>query len=185
VVTDALGCYDQKSIQVVVSENPVAAFHGEDTLVVAAGYILHAGEGLASYHWNTGEITESIIINQEGWYWIEMVSKGDCFGIDSIYIRIPVDCIFIPNAFTPDGDGLNDTFNAISRCPLFDYHLLIFNRWGEKLFESHDISSGWDGKKNGKLCPGDAYVYMISYTVLESQNKESKEVKYGIFVLLK
>jgi gliding motility-associated-like protein len=114
-----------------------------------------------------------------------MVSKGDCFGIDSIYIRIPVDCIFIPNAFTPDGDGLNDTFNAISRCPLFDYHLLIFNRWGEKLFESHDISSGWDGKKNGKLCPGDAYVYMISYTVLESQNKESKEVKYGIFVLLK
>jgi gliding motility-associated-like protein len=186
VVTDSKGCKDQKSVLLTVSENPVAEFHGSDTLTVPPGYVLEAGEGLAAYLWNTGDITENIIITQEGLYRVEMWSFADCYGIDSVYIRmVPPECLYIPNAFTPNGDGLNDTFKAYTICPILYYRLLIYNRWGEKLFESNDINEGWDGTKDGKPCPGDAYVYMISYKVQESLGGEAKYVKYGVLVLLK
>ncbi len=57
--------------------------------------------------------------------------------------------------------------------------MLIFNRWGEKLFESDDISIGWDGTKNGVPCPGDAYVYKISYKSGALTGMEKEKVKAG------
>jgi gliding motility-associated-like protein len=186
LVTDALGCTDQESVYLSVSAIPVAAFHGSDTLTVPRGFILEAGSGMASYLWNTGAITESIKIIAEGMYIVELESWAGCIGIDSVYILFaPPECFYIPNAFTPNGDGLNDIFKPVTFCPVTDYHMLIYNRWGEKLFESNDISTGWDGRKNGNLCPGDTYVYMISYKVEETQGAAAKNVKYGIVLLLK
>ncbi len=186
IATDAMYCKDIESMMVVVSENPVAAFHGMDTLVVAPGYILSAGTGLASYLWNTGETTESIEITGEGWYWVEMLSQADCWGLDSVYIKLePPECMFIPNAFTPNGDGLNDTFKPVSICPITSFKMVIYNRWGEKLYETNDISSGWDGTKNGVQCPGDAYVFMITYKTLEENGVEERHLSYGVLILLK
>jgi gliding motility-associated-like protein len=167
-VIDSMGCSDQKTIRLIVSENPVAAFHGTDTLRVPEGHIVDAGYGMASYLWNTGETTESITVSAEGWVRVEMITHVGCYGIDSVYIvilteEIPAECLFIPNAFTPDNDGMNDTFKAYSACEISFFRMQIYTRWGEKLFESADISTGWDGKKNGELCPGDVYVYKISY----------------------
>ncbi len=68
LATDRVGCTDQKSIELIVSENPVAAFHGTDTLEMHAGDILDAGAGMASYEWSTGDTTESIVIQAEGMY---------------------------------------------------------------------------------------------------------------------
>jgi gliding motility-associated-like protein len=185
LATDTMGCTDQKTIRLVVNENPVAAFHGSDTLTVQPGYILEAGTGMASYLWNTGDTTESITINTEGWYIVEMMSQAGCSGIDSVYILLIQACLDYPNAFTPNGDGLNDVFQAVSICPITYFRMLIFNRWGEKLFESHDISIGWDGKKNGVPCPGDTYVFTISYIIELDSGTEVKNEVAGIVVLLK
>lgn len=186
LVTDAMGCSDEKAVTLQVFENPVALFHGIDTLVVEPGYILEAGSGMAYYLWNTGGTTDYIVIDTAGMYVVEMISMADCYGIDSVYIKlVPPQCMFIPNAFTPNGDGLNDTFKPASACPVIYYRMMIFNRWGEKLFETGDISEGWDGGKNGKPCPGDAYVYMISYKVLEANGATEENVAAGIVLLLK
>jgi len=186
LVTDAMGCTDQQTITLQVFENPVALFHGQDTIVVDPGYILEAGEGHASYLWNTGEKNDYIVIDTAGMYWVEMISGAGCYGIDSIYMKlVPPQCMFIPNAFTPNGDGLNDVFQAISACPVTYYKMYIYNRWGEKLFESNDISIGWDGTKNGVPCPGDAYVYLITYRVLENLGVEAQHTAAGILVLLR
>jgi gliding motility-associated-like protein len=163
-----MGCTSEKTIELVVNENPVAAFHGTDTLVVPPGYILDAGSGLAHYKWNTGETTQSIEVIKDGSYRVDMETVAGCVGVDSVYIviseEILSDCLFIPNAFTPNNDGLNDTFKAVSRCPSLSYfRMQIFNRWGEMLYESDDIGKGWDGRKNGTPCPGDVYVYRIVY----------------------
>ena len=117
LATDAMHCTDQKTIHIEVSENPVAAFHGMDTLEMHVGDVLDAGAGMASYKWNTGDTTESIVIQSEGMYSVEMESLFGCTGRDSIYIKltsdeIPSNYIFIPNAFSPDGDGLNDIFHG-------------------------------------------------------------------------
>jgi gliding motility-associated-like protein len=169
----ALAATDQKSIELIVSENPVAAFHGTDTLEMQAGDVLDAGSGMASYKWNTGDTTESIIIPSVGMYKVEMESPVGCLGSDSVYVKliseeIPDFEIYVPNAFSPNGDGINDIFQIKFPHSTFNIQhstLSIFNRWGEEIFQSDDIHQGWDGKKNGKDCPGGVYVYKIVFAV--------------------
>jgi gliding motility-associated-like protein len=171
LATDRVGCTDQKSIELIVSENPVAAFHGTDTLEMQAGDLLDAGTGLSSYLWNTGDSTESIVINAEGMYKIEMESQVGCLGSDSVYVKltseeIPETHLFIPNAFTPDGDGVNDTFLALyNGNDISHFTMEVYDRWGGRIFRSDNILTGWDGKKNGKDCPGGVYVYKIVFSV--------------------
>ena len=173
LATDIMGCTDQKTVQLEVSLIPVAAFHGTDTLEVGSGYILDAGAGLAHYLWNTGDTTESIKIKAEGMYSVGMESLSGCVGMDSIYLKIkaeeiPSNFFYIPNAFTPDGDGNNDIFKPVPINPelsIVNCQLSIFDRWGGKVFSSDDFPIGWDGKKNGEPCPGGVYVYKIVFAV--------------------
>ena len=171
LATDRVGCTDQKSIELIVSENPVAAFHGTDTLKLQTGDVLDAGAGLLSYLWNTGDTTESLVINSEGMYTVELESPVGCLGSDSVYVKlvseeIPEFEIYIPNAFSPNGDGVNDFFQVWSNgLPIFKFQISIFDRWGGEVFSSSGIDNGWDGKKNGKDCPGGVYVYKIVYSV--------------------
>jgi gliding motility-associated-like protein len=68
--------------------------------------------------------------------------------------------LFVPNAFTPTSDGNNEYFLAVGD-GIISYKMIIFNRWGELLFESNDINKGWDGKFQGVLCPSGVYTYFI------------------------
>ncbi len=182
LVTDNVGCTDQKSIEMIVSENPVAAFHGTDTLAMHAGDFLDAGAGLSSYLWNTGDSTESIIINAEGMYKVEMESPVGCLGSDSVYVKlvseeIPDFNIYIPNAFSPNGDGINDIFQIKFPNSTFNIQhstLSIFDRWGGHVAETDGLINGWDGKKNGKDCPGGVYVYKIVFSVDGVQGNQEK-----------
>lgn len=74
---------------------------------------------------------------------------------------VPAAIIHIPNAFTPNGDGLNDTFGGLGE-GLTEYNLQIFNRWGNLIFESNDMKNQWDGNYNNKLAPIGVYVYKIN-----------------------
>ena len=174
LATDRVGCTDQKSIELIVSDNPVAAFHSIDTLEMYAGDVLDAGAGMASYRWNTGDSTNSVVVDNQGVYWLEMTSQAGCVGSDSVYVKIKEDekppepnaNIFVPNAFSPNGDGINDLFvMKYDGLSIVDFRISIFDRWGEEIFQSDDISRGWDGKKNGKDCPGGVYVYKIVFSV--------------------
>jgi gliding motility-associated-like protein len=69
---------------------------------------------------------------------------------------------FVPNTFTPNGDGLNDVFIP-AIMGVSDYHLMIFDRWGELIFETYDVNTGWDGRYKGNKCQEDVYVWKIEY----------------------
>ncbi|HOX76904.1 MAG TPA: gliding motility-associated C-terminal domain-containing protein [Bacteroidales bacterium] len=171
LATDRVGCTDQKSIELIVSDVPVAAFHGTDTLEMHTDDVLDAGAGLSSYRWNTGDSTQSININAEGMYTVEMESPVGCLGSDSVYVKltteeIPEFNLYVPNAFTPDGDGVNDTFLALyNGNDISHFTMEVYDRWGGRIFRSENILVGWDGKKNGKECPGGVYVYKIVFSV--------------------
>lgn len=81
--------------------------------------------------------------------------------------------VFIPNAFSPNGDGLNDDW-LVSISYIQDFSLFIFDRWGEKVFESNNLYDRWKGTmfNNGKPLKSDHYVYRILYTELNGKNKE-------------
>ena len=68
----------------------------------------------------------------------------------------------IPNAFTPNGDGKNDRFGPIINCNVTSYHLMIFNRWGQMVFDTVDANDKWDG--NFKGVPADVGDYFYSLT---------------------
>ena len=69
--------------------------------------------------------------------------------------------LFVPNSFTPNGDGINDIFLP-KGIFVSAYNVQIFNRWGEKVFESDDINRGWDGRFKGEVCPLGVYYYHLS-----------------------
>jgi gliding motility-associated-like protein len=94
---------------------------------------------------------------------------------DTAYATVFVEgmtTIFVPNAFTPDGDGLNEYFRPVAY-DVSNFEFLIFNRWGEIIFQTNDPNNpGWNGtRKDGKICPIDVYVYQVNYRDWEGMDR--------------
>ncbi len=120
-----------------------------------------------NYHqlWNTGDTTESLKVVHPGMY--SLTVRTEPLGCsNTATIEITKDCyIDIPNAFTPNGDGVNDYFfpKQLSAQKITQFKMKIFNRWGELIFETNKKDSrGWDGQFNGKPQPEGTYVYIIN-----------------------
>ncbi len=114
--------------------------------------------------WNTGDTTESIKVTSPGIYSLTVRTEpAGCSATE--YITIHKDCyIDIPNAFTPNGDGINDYFfpRQLLSKSVVRFHVQIFNRWGELLFETIQADGhGWDGRWKGKAQPSGVYLYRI------------------------
>ncbi len=84
----------------------------------------------------------------------------------------------IPNIFTPNEDGLNDYFTIGYNFPPDNYKITIFNRWGNSVFETHDILYSWDGRIAGEYCKSGVYYYVIQYL----DNNKMKIIKGTVHV---
>lgn len=73
---------------------------------------------------------------------------------------VPYMSIYIPNSFTPNGDGLNDTFGAYGEA-IKDFKMQVYNRWGQMIFESNNVNNQWDGTHLGEKVPMGSYVYKV------------------------
>jgi len=102
-------------------------------------------------------------------YTIAAVSDSGCTANASILITvIPQHQLYIPNAFTPNNDGVNDTWEAFGNKKVWIYlSVEVFDRWGEKVFESNDIDFSWDGKYRGTPEEPGIYVYVFKVTFLD------------------
>lgn len=101
------------------------------------------------------------------------------YDLNISFVNIDAACpcdVYIPNAMTPDGDGLNDLLQIFPTCPISDFKLEIYNRWGEMIFESTDISNKWNGGIDGYYQESDIYYYHMFYRWGETFN-ESLEVQ--------
>jgi gliding motility-associated-like protein len=130
---------------------------------------------------NNNEIV--IYAPKEGTYNISAYYNNKyCKSDLSFYVIKIVNCLesylWFPNAFTPDGDGLNDIFE-IKFLFIKDYNLKIYNRWGEILFE--DKTNKWNGYYSGKVVPDGVYVYVFTYTDYDGKFKQ----KFGRITVLK
>jgi gliding motility-associated-like protein len=139
---------------------------GSDTAICSGltGSILLTNNfpATGSYLWNTGETTNSILVNTPNHYWLQ-VSNGNCATTDSVWVKN--DCyINIPNSFSPNNDGLNDYFipREILSSGLLLFKMSIYNRWGEKIYYTDKIDGkGWDGKYNNKPQESGVYIYSM------------------------
>ena len=147
---------------VCAEEAPIASFMPSASVISEMNPIvnfINTTTGAVNYVWNFGDNTPtSILVNPShdyssdpiGNYIVTLIAYSPAGCVDTAYstIQIYEDLIFyVPNTFTPDNDDYNPTFQPIFTAGYdpYDYTLLIFNRWGEIVFESHNTEIGWDG----------------------------------------
>lgn len=185
-VTFTNGCSNSNTIQnyIDVHPNPVASFKSnplkpDENDPEVEFYDLSEGN-IAMWSWTfhdrnfdgilggANEQDPIFVYPDSGYYPVELLVTTDhgCQDDTIDYIQIfPVPSIFIPNAFTPGGDGLNDFFTAQGE-NILEFQMMIFDRWGEVIFVTEDIEKGWDGKFNGNLVEQEVYVYKIDYELV-------------------
>jgi gliding motility-associated-like protein len=146
------------------------------------------GENLSNYTWyvsanipiynNTGYQADTkstnYLFDKAGTYAIALVVKNTLGCVDTAIksIRVEPDFnIYMPNSFTPNEDDRNETFHA-KGTGIKTFKLNIFNRWGELVFESNDITKGWDGSFKGQPCQSDVYVWKLRATDVNGKPRE-------------
>ncbi len=184
-VQDTANCTEAKQTEILVIPSPQISFNEYDTLWAEQGYVLDAGSEGEYYIWNTGSTSSAIIIDTSGEYSVQVTSEDGCKSTDSVYVLWDTDPFILPNAFTPNGDGLNDTYGVVARYDYAKlYSLSIYNRWGQKIFESADINTKWDGTYKGTPCMAGSYIVRISYREYESLIPLTK-VQQGTMMLVR
>ncbi len=139
---------------------------GPDTVICKQlPLLIGARNDSFKYAWNTGDSLCCIQPQTSGLY---ILSATNACGTVYDSIRVNLlncwkECLWIPDAFTPNGDGKNDKFHLIERCPLSEYYIRIFNRWGELVFLSDNINYSWDAIQMGKPVEPGTYYYMIEF----------------------
>ena len=170
-VTDANGCVISATGS--VAEPPPLNVVLDLYMEVYAGDSVYlspqvsGGSGSYLYEWTPGEtVTCSTCLSTYAWperntrYEILVTDANGCTAEADALIEI-INTFFIPNTFTPDGDGFNEVF-AASSTKVKDFEMYIFDRWGEVVFHSTDIGTGWDGFFRGSPAKQDVYVYKIN-----------------------
>jgi gliding motility-associated-like protein len=140
------------------------------TLCNVEKYTLDAGPAGVTYLWSTGETSQKIDIKVAGKYWIVM-NTSLCILSDTIIVdgSLGSGVLWFPNSFTPNGDLLNDFF-TVKGLDITYFQMMIFNRWGDLIFETEKLDSGWNGMRNGKLVELDVYVWKVKYKTLCDKN---------------
>ncbi len=148
------------------------AFAGNDTIAAASQPVQLNASGGISYEWiSGGGLSNYFIANpiatisQTTQYIVKAFTPQGCISYDTVIVKIyKGPDIYLPNAFTPNGDGLNDIFKGIPvGIKTFDY-LIVYNRWGQKIFETSDYTKGWDGLWKGNKQENGIYIVMAKGT---------------------
>jgi len=138
--------------QIEVYQAPILEFGKDTILCYSNNLILDATFPGANYLWQDNSMLPTYYISMEGTYWVSVTNVCGKT-TDTINVQYK-DCdynIYIPNAFTPNGDGMNDRFKVIGK-GIKNIYLAVYNRWGEKVYETGNLyealNVGWDGKRS-------------------------------------
>jgi gliding motility-associated-like protein len=175
---DNIKCFhDSKSVQISAFDYPKLDAGPDATIGVGSSYQINAtgSSDIVSLNWSPSAslscgdcLTPLATPIKTTDYVLSAVNNGTCVSLDSI--KVTVICngnnFFVPNTFSPNGDGANDRFLVRGKGLNIIPSITIFNRWGQVVFEKrnfapNDEASGWDGTFNGKPAPSDVYVYTI------------------------
>ena len=185
-ITNAIGCATTDTCIILpVWPLPVVNLGSDTIICLGDEKILDATGAGFTYLWNDGSVTATYTATIPGIYSVEVTDTNNCSFIDEI--NLSPGCghdIFIPTAFSPNGDGVNDIYNIVPFNELLSFDIQIFSRWGQLLFESTDINSGWDGTHNNISSEIGTYIFKIIYQV-ETLEGPAEYTRGGTVVLLR
>jgi large repetitive protein len=184
-------CDAEDSLVVLVSQGPTATIDaGNDTIINLFDNAQLNGVGGVTYSWSpssglscTDCPNPTANPEETTLYYLVATDSLGCPATDSVLVtvRIPDSEVFVPNIFSPNGDGSNDILYVYGRY-IKEMELIIFDRWGEKIFESRSTASGWDGTYKGKALNTAVFAYILKYTLV---NETESLTKQGNITLLR
>ncbi len=163
---------------IVVRPNPRVIL--KEDLTVCPGGVQATLENMEAakegdkYLWNTGSVASRLMVAIPGFYHLAVTNRYGC--TSSAETEVKRGCfVDIPNAFTPNGDGINDYFFPADLLThgVQIFHMQIFNRWGQRVFETKKADSrGWDGRTNGTMQSEGVYIYLIEAVFITGQREK-------------
>ncbi|NML40445.1 T9SS type B sorting domain-containing protein [Chitinophaga sp. G-6-1-13] len=171
--TTWLGCDSVFHTKVNVKYAPVINLGPDTCLFDNKPIVFSPGTGFDSYLWQDGSTRAVFTAYQAGRY--EVTVKNKC-GSSTSWVTV-TECspeLFLPNAFSPNGDGKNDIFRILNYHGQQLMEFSIYNRWGECIFQTTDPKRGWNGTFHGQLQPVGSYVYQVRYRNMLGQEMQLK-----------
>jgi gliding motility-associated-like protein len=169
--TDSNGCNNMKMVVINVAPKPKLTASRVDFVTGCDSVYIHLlAEGADKYEWSPAKYCNDSTSNNPYVrvpYDVDFVVKGTswqgCLAYDTVKVNMyETSRIYIPNAFTPNNDNVNDYFKSSKYCNFEELEMSVFNRWGQRVYNSNDPMRGWDGKVNGgQDAPMDVYFYFI------------------------
>lgn len=166
-VNDDNGCQDEASfsiaepapltIESAVQQASCLGYKDGQAAISVIG-----GTSPYNYKWSNGDTIPAITDLATGNYYLTLSDANGCVQMLSVFVpENPRLCLRIPNAFTPNGDGVNDTWDIeyIDNYP--QAHVMVFNRWGQKMYDAGHTDDPWDGTFNGEKVPTGSYTYIV------------------------
>ena len=185
-VKDINTCEDSAKVLVEILDNPIASIYSNYDTICRAGEVTLTANGGMSYKWDNGSTSHIIkeIANTSKRFSLLAINTQqltNCYDTASIYLVVENCAVYVPTAFTPNGDGLNDYFSAkgiISNTAKFT--MIIFNRYGHKIYETNDMNESWDGLFKGEPAPDGVYAWIIQ---VKEDSIESYEITGTVTLL--
>ncbi|MGB0887241.1 MAG: T9SS type B sorting domain-containing protein [Vicingaceae bacterium] len=185
-ITDANLCKDTASVFVNVLDAPdleigpdIETFWGNEVILFpitnGTSYLWSPSIGLSCDTCLSPTVTAS----EASTYFMTVSNSIGCLSHDTITISYS-GIIYIPNSFTPNNDGDNDTFRAYG-IGIVDYEISIYDRWGELLFKTENMTNGWDGTYKGKISKTETYIWKVKFT----EALGASETRYGTVTLIR
>ncbi|MFT6715530.1 MAG: gliding motility-associated-like protein [Saprospiraceae bacterium] len=184
------GCFATDTITFIDTGIPVNTLPSDSTICFVAhdNAVLMADSAL-SYLWSDGERSEhaqKFNIHREGHYTVVLSNGENCTIRHQIEIKD--ECshnLFIPSSFSPNDDGINDTFGPKS-LETYEYTFIIYDRWGGIIYEGKNVHDPWDGTDNGYKVASGVYIYFLRYSVVDLyKNKLKVYTKTGVVTLIR
>jgi len=172
-ITDSLGCAYSASGSVFTTGGPSANAGADVTIISGASTILSGTTSAgATFSWTPSstlscDTCASPVANPtQTTIYILTITLNGCTSSDSVTVYVEEECgeLFVPNVFSPNNDGANDLLKIYGGC-LAGLEFVVFDRWGEKVFETNDSSIAWDGTLNGKKLDTAVFVYYLTAKV--------------------
>jgi gliding motility-associated-like protein len=176
VINEGLPDQENYCQNVTVLESPEVNLGNDTIITIGTTITLDAGGDSLTYEWSTGETTRMIDINQAGTYGVRVTNDYGCTMEDEIVIDIIIETE-IPNFFTPNSDGANDTWEIEYLFNVPDALIQVFDRFGNLIISYRVGEGSWDGEKNGEPVPEDTYWYVIKI------DNESKPIKGSVTIV--
>ncbi len=180
VANNTFNCADTAYINLNVVKLAIANAGNDITIVSGVGATLEGSiqNRYAQFYWqpaagisNANQLQPQITSTVDAVYWLTAVSPNNCgTTTDTVYVKVFKD-IFIPSAFTPNGDGKNDRWSIPTLQAFSHYELLVYNRYGQLVFQTKNQYKTWDGSMNGTPLPTGTYVYFLNVVDLKKSWK--------------